>query len=457
MLTDFESAFVDQLDPVLNDFINDPDAEIAFSMTPPYEQEPVYITTSPTPLPGTSAPTYAPTTATPSTSTSPTMAPTTTASPTFSPTPAPTRPPIAPGETYAPVVPTNAPTSRTGSGSETSPLTDETRALFVDGANTIDMNTMVLLKTDASFVQNITDLYTNTSYNPVSGWNSSGIGAYSGALGTTGILTYYYTHIAPTEKVKILDECKYGNGKSARCKTMPASEAKVVNMKKCGAPWTCPDQSHLTAEEQEQCKVYEKFWYQSRQAFEDGCFQGSPGSDNSGTFKADVTLGFCAEEGKVGYNRLVGDVVCNKEKENGVGQGVLMFQSQQVTGSVGKTTGGKVSCVAAKIEKPGVLYNIAIVIDHSASSALEFTGGSKRADINNDGVENTILDAEIISALGLLESICEQGELDNNSVTIGFISFNVSFPKRHFLILGVGSNSSFHHLFLDRREVLGRV
>jgi hypothetical protein len=73
VLTDFESAFVDQLDPVLDDFINDPNAEIAFSMTPPDQSEPVVITYSPTAPPVTAAPaaptdaptTNAPTTATP--------------------------------------------------------------------------------------------------------------------------------------------------------------------------------------------------------------------------------------------------------------------------------------------------------------------------------------------------------------------------------------------------------
>jgi hypothetical protein len=252
-LTDFNTVFINPLDPLLDDFINNPLAEVAFSITPPENQEEITLTVSPTQSPVTPAP-VAPTAV-------PTTAAPTTAAPTNSPvTPSPTAPTTSP-------LPTEAPTP------QLEPLSAETIAAMTNGDGTIDMNTIVLLKTDRTLVENITNLYTSTTYDPITGWADSGIATYNGSLGTTGILTYYYTHLAP-EKAMVMDECKYGNGRRTKCKKKKPSEATVVNMEKCGAPWTCPDQLSLAAEEKAQCDVYANFWYQARKDFEDCLQQG---------------------------------------------------------------------------------------------------------------------------------------------------------------------------------------
>jgi hypothetical protein len=135
----------------------------------------------------------------------------------------------------------------------------------------------------------------------------------------------------------------------------------------------------------------------------------------------------------MGYSRVVGDSQCNKKKIKKESSHVLKHgtkksksQAQKMTLTAGQSTQHKEVCMSGAIELPNVAYNIALVLDHSVSTGLESTGGSRRLHNSNDGPSDTILDTEMAAALGLLESICGQGELDNDSVTIGFISFNVS-------------------------------
>lgn len=192
--------------------------------------------------------------------------------------------------------------------------------------------------------------------------------------------------------------------------------------------------------------------------FEEECFYYAPDSSHNGTFNSDYAKGLCEEQGKAGYERLMKDATCNKNtKENsntgyldywyGRSKGFLKYwydqnekkqQQQKVKVKCGKTTAKKKCCIEAKIEVPDLKYNVALVLDTSQSTLLDFQGGKQTPDHNNDGTKDTILDTEIAASLGLLESMCGKGELGNNEVMIGLISFSVSLPRPNvYFIVGL--------------------
>jgi hypothetical protein len=299
------------------------------------------------------------------------------------------------------------------------------------GGAVIDMNTMVMMKPAPELTQKLYDLYTNLTYDPVLGWDNTGIGNFTGSLGTAGILSYYYSHIKPLAAA-VLDECQYGQGLSERCGSNP-TETKVVNLAKCGAPWTCPDYSGMTDSQRRLCESYEKFWFQSRKNFEESCLINAPGSVSSGSFYSYVTLGYCNEKGEKGYNKVISDAVCNRNVKRTTTSRVLVYskngktkvQTQSLSIEVGESTRRAQSCVSANLTRPAIEYNVALVIDTSASSCNSCTGGATYPDYNNDGKTNTLLDAQISASINLLESICATDGLGNGKVKVGLISFGV--------------------------------
>jgi hypothetical protein len=104
--------------------------------------------------------------------------------------------------------------------------------------------------------------------------------------------------------------------------------------------------------------------------------------------------------------------------------GIPSIQHQKLTITTDKSSTNPNACVMGSIAKYGFEppFNIGIVIDISGSTTDPF-GGNPTGDVNNDGFNNTILDAEIASILNLLQSISASAILDNSNVDIGLISF----------------------------------
>ena len=115
VMTDFDTMIMQPLDPVLDDFIADDTAAIAFAVSPPADTPGTFITSTPTAQPVST--------------------------------------PTAPPPTSAPIA-------------------------SIPPDNTVDMG-LVLLKPDANLAQNITDAYMNTPYDPVTGWDGSGVGNFN--------------------------------------------------------------------------------------------------------------------------------------------------------------------------------------------------------------------------------------------------------------------------------------
>lgn len=74
-----------------------------------------------------------------------------------------------------------------------------------------------------------------------------------------------------------------------------------------------------------------------------------------------------------------------------------------------------------ELEDPN--FNIALIVDVSGSTFDPFSGDVTVGDLNNDGLENTILDAEIDALLAFLDELTNVG-FDADTVDIGLISFN---------------------------------
>ena len=329
-MTDFDTIMMQPLDPAIDGFLADDTADIAFAVSPPAVVPGPFLTTSPTATPVSGAPTPDP--------------------------------------------PTSAPVAAIPPGTSA------------------DMG-MILLKPNPDLVANITDAFLNTAYDPATGWDGSDAGAFDGSLGMAGILTHYYTTVAP-EKLKILDHCTYGNDHSGDCLDKPTGDVAVAKMSTCGQPWTCPDLSGLSPAERAQCEVFEKLWFETRKDFEDNCWIGGPTSSRDGAFQSEVSLGFCNGTGIMNYNRLITDkpapFSCDPDIQTNYVTSILSygngrFQNQKLTLKTGEHTGQPDICVSGTVLKAGFEppYNICIVIDVSGSTGGGF-GGTPPGDVNGD-------------------------------------------------------------------------
>ena len=100
---------------------------------------------------------------------------------------------------------------------------------------------------------------------------------------------------------------------------------------------------------------------------------------------------------------------------------------QKLTLDTDRDASSQYGCVLGAVTKFGFEppFNFCIVIDVSGSTSALF-GGSKIGDINRDGKNDTILDAEIGSIIDVLESIVKAATLDNTNVEIGLVTFSTA-------------------------------
>jgi len=327
-----------------------------------------------------------------------------------------------------------------GDNTVTSLFPSSTDPTIVPTLDAIPLNSavdigLILLKPNPDLVTDITDKFENTQYDAENGWDESGVGNFDGALGSSGILTYYYTSVEPGA-VMIFDHCSYGNNLSGECISKPTQEVVVGRFSACGHPWTCPDLSGISPAEKEKCEVFEKHWYELRKDFEDNCWVGGPTASRDGAYQNEIALGFCSANGFESYHRLVTDLAapfsCDPDTftssvENTLYYNEGRFQIQKLTLTTGEHTGQSDSCVSGSVMKSGFEppYNICIVIDVSGSTRGGF-GGSPVGDVNSDNRYNTILDAEIASVIQILEYIATSGALTNENVNIGIVTFSRS-------------------------------
>jgi len=291
------------------------------------------------------------------------------------------------------------------------------------------MTTFYMVKPNDTMMDTLRDLYLTTPFDFELGWNSSGFGVHGGVLSSSGLLTYYYGRIA-TDQAGVLNSCEYGDAVTEDCDSGTILQ-QVGNMKICGDPWACPDLSNLTDAQRERCEVMLNSWYESRIAFEDECFIGAPGSEKNGTFNQAIAHGLCEQSGRAGYEPLVKDSECGgTQSSTWQDQNFTNYQGDsqvlRLITTVGETTRLTRTCVEAVLQIKNIGYNIALVFDTSGSSGNECTERLPKDDHNNDGIANTILDAQIDAALELLDSICGTYDLGNENVTIGVVSYNVS-------------------------------
>lgn len=223
--------------------------------------------------------------------------------------------------------------------------------------NGVDMG-CVVIKPSLTELDSILTVYKTASYDPALGWDSSGVGSFPGAMGSSGILSYYYgayretlggneggtrrLSAVPAPPI-ILDECLYSDSASddiyghldanGNCRngestcsdcSAQSTDGIVVARLGCaecesfdevcgGMPYDCPSLDALDQISGRRggfCRHVHQQWFDKRKAFEEKHFKNTPGGPKAkadGTFDVIVTKGYCKEQGQQGYEKIVPD------------------------------------------------------------------------------------------------------------------------------------------------------
>ena len=213
----------------------------------------------------------------------------------------------------------------------------------------------VIIKPSISELNSILGVYKTSSYDPVLGWDSSGVGKFPGAMGSSGILNYYYGAYRETHggiaAPMILDECLYSdsasddiyghldangncrNGESTcnDCAAQAATDIVVARLgcAECGSydevcggmPYDCPSLDALdqiSGRRGSFCRHVHRQWFDKRKAFEEKHFKNTPGGPKAkadGSFDATITQGYCKQQGQQGYEKIIPDDPLGVEPE----------------------------------------------------------------------------------------------------------------------------------------------
>lgn len=185
----------------------------------------------------------------------------------------------------------------------------------------------VAIKPDANMMQNILDSYTSTTYDPKWGWNYQAIRDFDGVLGLSGYLHHYFTRVRANSIFSMLDRCTYANaaespmfvndagGEGCRdpnfcddCRTFDIDQVFVYKMGGiCGAPWECHYDTNWPALTKTTCETRHKAWYTQRAEYEKNVWVNGPPPERTGTYHADVFLGYCNCEGPSCYEVMIND------------------------------------------------------------------------------------------------------------------------------------------------------
>ena len=168
--------------------------------------------------------------------------------------------------------------------------------------NLIDMGSMIIKPSQTEY-HAIKDTFINTPYTAETGWGGSGIGSGgpgSHAMGSQGILTYYYEG---SPYVTELDKCTYGNDMSSACRTKNIGEVKVAKIGEADCPpaWKCDD----TGEEFQLCKDFHSRWSMKRKHFENMHWKLTPFASRKGMFDTEAFKGYCSAKDKSSYHDML--------------------------------------------------------------------------------------------------------------------------------------------------------
>mmetsp|Transcript_231 Transcript_231/g.341 ORF Transcript_231/g.341 Transcript_231/m.341 type:complete len:704 (-) Transcript_231:190-2301(-) len=190
--------------------------------------------------------------------------------------------------------------------------------------NNRGVNTGLFIFRPSTQVYNdLIQLYTTSAFDPVDGWGGTGIAGFPGALGTKGLLTYYYSN--EDRNTIILDKCTYNNGYETRldvfgncrdgstggcedCQITPFQDIVAARLTdECTLPYACnPSQW----EEVHLCNLYHKTWFENRVDFETHWFSSrteARRAKQEGTFIVSRYYGFCQGPGMDGYDKMILD------------------------------------------------------------------------------------------------------------------------------------------------------
>jgi len=333
---------------------------------------------------------------------------------------------------------------------------------------------MVLLKPNATEFSAMLHLYQTTPYtctknnNDAGGWDETGIKG----MGADGFLTYYYylqnkNNHNNTDSDNLFEHSAsfYSSITSATMKT--AKVLSFASHSTCGKPWECHYDNSWDSETEDKCRILHQSWFAYRKEFElHWNKENAISTDNQ--FHMDFFLGYCPAEGEYprasdyySHNNTISMITpvatglgmvprnapkmapkkrksftCddNVDIDNTQTNSVTNSRNQHLSLTTSRTiimdedaNIAKVhSCVSGSITDIGyeAPINLLFVIDRS-EDAREVLPGMLMGDLNNDGLINSILDAQIAIIMKTLETIRDSnGYLNNNNVMIGLVTYS---------------------------------
>lgn len=193
------------------------------------------------------------------------------------------------------------------------------------------------------------------------GWGEKGYGGFVGAMAMQGLLAYYYDHVRPNTAVE-LNQCRYNHmgmdvrynkppnfnlkyGKRNQCRNANPDDVcedcmytefdKIysVHYTMCRKPWQCQAQGgeggridgkrasavNTDTVNLEHCLDLVRKWHELRKDLEDQLYDltkdDSIKEATNGTYRSEVFLGHCKEDGNSGYLIMTGKDESYKQVE----------------------------------------------------------------------------------------------------------------------------------------------
>jgi len=307
---------------------------------------------------------------------------------------------------------------------------------------------MLIMKTDAIDFDELIDSYKNIYYDEVTGWGRSNIGLNPGGMGTSGLLTYYFSN--NKESTTELDACIYLNSANPQCLTTNFDSLIGIRLTDsvCDQPWKCSYNDKIASWDtgtKKMCDDFFIYWTEARYHYESIHWSKRTESDyNNGTYHMNIYTGYCSGPGVDGYIPMIRNKeptleVCQTETYVGCevtdktpaislagGTELELFVSEPKDCSViiAEPGGeGAIITFTGTTEtrlstKPVKDTSMVFVIDRSGSTCDAKQLGCVSNE-NYDMQYDDVLDCEIAAILDLVSKIRDEGTVSQ----IGLISF----------------------------------
>lgn len=313
-------------------------------------------------------------------------------------------------------------------------LNDPTKkSLYTKKEDGIVNTGMLLVKPEKKELKSIIDTFRSTPYDTDLGWDKSG---FKG-MGVDGFLTYYY-------------EFLNSNANTEMSLIASSDETAVVSFaskETCGKPWECHYDESWDEETINVCRTMNEAWFAYRKDFEEHWTKEHLVDTSLQNYHRDFFLGYCKSEGVEGYPRASDHrnapttaptpYPCDADTQTSSTEGRLSYdnnkhsQDQELTLTTPRRArdfnGQSQYCVSGSVMDLSFVppFNILFVLDISGSTRSRFQG-TRSGRVSDIGIDNTVLESEVMGCLKMLEFIAKSDNLSNDNVNIGVVTFSTT-------------------------------